>query len=91
MIADEIGFTKAAIYYNFPTREQLLLAVMDPIFHQIQHAVENAESQRTPAKQKEALLQGYASVVAKNRTLAAVMVFDPSVHQILQEQSDWVI
>src|SRR5215211_3651778 len=78
MIADELGFTKAAIYYHFRTREQLLVAVMDPIFHQIRDAVESAETQRTARAQKEALLHGYATVVAKNRSLAAVMVFDPS-------------
>lgn len=89
MIADEIGFTKAAIYYHFRTREQLLVELMDPIFHQIRRAVEAAESQRTAPKQKEALLHGYATVVSRNRTLAAVMVFDPSVHRILQEQPDW--
>jgi AcrR family transcriptional regulator len=89
MIADELGFTKAAIYYHFRAREQLLVALMDPILHQIRHAVETAERQPTERTRKEALLQGYASVVAKNRTLAAVMVFDPSVHQILQAQPDW--
>ena len=32
MIADEMGFTKAAIYYHFRTREELLDAVVEPIF-----------------------------------------------------------
>ena len=31
MIADELGFTKAAIYHHFRTREQLLTAVLEPI------------------------------------------------------------
>lgn len=30
MIADELGFTKAAIYHHFRTREQLLDAVVSP-------------------------------------------------------------
>jgi Bacterial regulatory proteins, tetR family len=30
MIADDIGFTKAAIYHHFPIREQTLLAVLEP-------------------------------------------------------------
>src|SRR5690349_24153257 len=34
MIADELGFTKAAIYYHFRTREQLLTAALDPILEQ---------------------------------------------------------
>ena len=35
MIADEMGFTKAAIYYHFRTREELLAAVVEPIFDQL--------------------------------------------------------
>jgi AcrR family transcriptional regulator len=89
MIADELGITKAAIYYHFRTRDQLLVALMEPLLHQIRRVVEIAESQRTPRTQMDAMVQGFAGVVAKNRTLAAVMVFDPSVHQILQLQPDW--
>ncbi len=89
MIADELGFTKAAIYYHFRTRDQLLVAVMDPMLHQIRGVVEMAESQRTPRAQMNAMVEGFAGVVARNRALAAVMVFDPGVHRVLQLQPDW--
>ena len=45
MIADELGFTKAAIYYHFRARDQLLIALMEPLLQQIRHVVETAESQ----------------------------------------------
>jgi AcrR family transcriptional regulator len=89
MIADELGFTKAAIYYHFRTRDQLLVAVMEPMLRQIQQVVAMAESQRTPRAQMDAMVDGFAEVVAKNRSLAAVMVFDPGVHRVLQSQPDW--
>jgi AcrR family transcriptional regulator len=89
MIADELGFTKAAIYYHFRTRDQLLVAVMEPVLHQIRRVVEMAESQRTPRTQMETMVEGFAGVVARNRSLAAVMVFDPGVHRVLQLQPDW--
>jgi AcrR family transcriptional regulator len=89
MIADELGFTKAAIYHHFRTRDQLLVAVMEPMLHQIRRVVEVAESQRTPRTQMNAMVEGFAGVVATNRSLAAVMVFDPDVHRILQLQPDW--
>lgn len=89
MIADELGFTKAAIYYHFRTRDQLLIALMEPMLHQIRTVVEAAEGQRTARTQMDAMVQGFASVVAKNRSLAAIMVFDPSVHRVLQLQPDW--
>lgn len=89
MIADELGFTKAAIYYHFRTRDQLLVALMAPMLRQISQVVEMAEGQRTPRVQIDTLVQGFARVVARNRQLAAVMVFDPDVHRILQLQPDW--
>jgi AcrR family transcriptional regulator len=89
MIADELGFTKAAIYYHFRTRDQLLVTLMEPILHQIRQVVEKAESQSTPRTQMDAMVAGFAGVVAKNRSLAAVMVFDPDVHRVLQLQPDW--
>jgi AcrR family transcriptional regulator len=89
MIADELGFSKAAIYYHFRTRDQLLVAVMEPILHQIRQVVQTAESQRTPRTQMDAMVHGFAEVVAKNRSLAAVMVFVPGVHRVLQLQPDW--
>jgi AcrR family transcriptional regulator len=89
MIADEFGFTKAAIYYHFRTRDQLLIALMEPLAHEIRQVVETAESQRTPRTQMDAMVCGFAGVVARNRSLAAVMVFDPSVHRVLQLQPEW--
>jgi AcrR family transcriptional regulator len=89
MIADELGFSKAAIYHHFRTRDQLLVAVMEPMLHQIRRVVEVAESQRTPRTQMSVMVEGFAGVVATNRSLAAVMVFDPGVHRILQLQPDW--
>ena len=89
MIADELGFTKAAIYYHFRTRDQLLITLMEPILHQIRQVVETAEAQRTPRMQMDAMVQGFARLVARNRSLAAVMVFDPGVHAVLQSQPDW--
>jgi AcrR family transcriptional regulator len=89
MIADELGFTKAAIYYHFRTRDELLIALMEPFLQQIRHVVETAESQSTPRTQIEAMVRGFAAVVARNRAVAAVMVFDPGVHRVLQSQAEW--
>ena len=89
MIADELGFTKAAIYYHFRTRDQLLIALLEPLLHKIRQVVETAERQRTARTRTEAMVRGYAEVVAGNRSLAAVMVFDPSVHRVLRVQSEW--
>jgi AcrR family transcriptional regulator len=89
MIADELDLTKAAIYYHFRTREQLLIALMEPILTDIGAVVEVAERRRGAPARAEAMLTGYADIVARNRALAAVTTFDPSARAVLRNQPEW--
>lgn len=89
MIADELGFTKAAIYHHFRTREQLLAAVLEPMFAQLGAIVDAAEAQRGTRTRAEHMLSGYADLAVRNRGLAAVLAADPSVATALQQQPDW--
>jgi AcrR family transcriptional regulator len=89
MIAGELGFTKAAIYYHFRTREQLLIALMQPILTEIGAVVEKAERQRSARVRTETMLTGYADIVARNRALAGVTTFDPSARSVLRNQPEW--
>jgi AcrR family transcriptional regulator len=89
MIADELGFTKAAIYYHFRTREQLLAAVVEPILAQLLAVVEAAEKKRTPNARAEHMLTGYAALAVRNRALVSVLGGDPSVHDALRARRDW--
>jgi AcrR family transcriptional regulator len=89
MIADELGLTKAAIYYHFRTREQLLIALMEPILNEIAAVVNAAGRKRGARARAEAMLDGYADIVTRNRALAAVTTFDPSVRAVLRNQPEW--
>ncbi|WP_040701799.1 TetR/AcrR family transcriptional regulator [Nocardia vinacea] len=89
MIADELGFTKAAIYYHFRTREQLLLAVLQPLLQQLRSVIETAEQQRTARTRAESMLNGYAELAAASRSIAAVVTTDPSVIRVVRQQPDW--
>jgi AcrR family transcriptional regulator len=89
MIADELDLTKAAIYYHFRTREQLLIALMEPILTEIGAVVEAAERRRGTRARADAMLTGYADIVTRNRALAAVTTFDPSARAVLRNQPEW--
>jgi AcrR family transcriptional regulator len=89
MIADELDITKAAIYYHFRNRDELLVALMEPMLRQSLEVVDMAERQPTPRTQMEAMVCGYAQIVTKNRSLAAVVIFDSTVRRILQTQPAW--
>ena len=89
MIADDLNLTKAAIYYHFRTRDQLLIALMEPILTELGAVVENAERQRNTRARAEVMVDGYADIVTRNRALAAVTTFDPSVRCVLRNQPEW--
>jgi AcrR family transcriptional regulator len=89
MIADEMGFTKAAIYYHFRTREELLAAVVEPIFEQLSDVITTAEAQRTASARADHMLRGYAELAVANRALVSVLACDPSVTTLLREQPHW--
>jgi AcrR family transcriptional regulator len=89
MIADELGFTKAAIYHHFRTREQLLTAVLEPMLDELRSVVESAESRRTARARAEHMLSGYAALAVRNRGLVSVLAADPSVVVALHQRPDW--
>ncbi len=89
MIADELGFTKAAIYHHFRTREQLLTAVLEPIIDKLAAVVDDAERQRGVHARAERMLSGYARLAVENPMLVAVLASDPSVHTVLKSNREW--
>jgi AcrR family transcriptional regulator len=89
MIADELGFTKAAIYYHFRTREQLLAAVLEPMLDELLAIVHEAETRRSAHTRAEYMLSGYAGLAVRNRGLVAVLAADPSAATVLQARPEW--
>ena len=89
MIADELGFTKAAIYHHFRTREQLLAAVLEPMLDELRAVVEEAETRRSAHARAEHMMSGYAALAVRNRGLVAVLAADPSVATALQARPEW--
>ena len=89
MIADEMGFTKAAIYYHFRTREELLAAVVEPIFEQLSRVIAEAEAHRSANARADHMLCGYAELAVANRALVSVLACDPSVTTLLRDQPHW--
>ncbi|OHV30902.1 MULTISPECIES: TetR/AcrR family transcriptional regulator [Pseudofrankia] len=86
MIADELDITKAAVYHHFHTREELLLAAVEPVLEPLRTIVETAETQRTPQARAEYMLVGYANLAVRNRALLSVLAADPGVTDVMLTQ-----
>jgi len=90
MIADVLGVTKAAVYHQFQSKEEIVLAVVAPAVDSVARIADLAEARRSPASRREAALSGLVDLVVKNRRLAAVLRADPTVGQLIREYPDMV-
>ncbi|MET0701272.1 MAG: helix-turn-helix domain-containing protein [Mycobacterium sp.] len=88
MIADELGFTKAAIYHHFRTREQLLDAVVEPILERLREIIGAAEKLRGAHARADHMLNGFAELAVDNRVVA-VLSADPAVGEMLRTRRVW--
>ncbi|HET9690468.1 MAG TPA: helix-turn-helix domain-containing protein [Acidimicrobiales bacterium] len=77
-ISERLGFTKAALYYHFRTKDDLLEALLAPAVGRLTTLVQAPPRTTGPAARR-ALLAGYIAVVADNVPLMRVMATDPSV------------
>lgn len=74
-IADELGFTKAALYYHYRSKEDLLAAVLEPLLADLEALVaEPAGTDRRLAR--EHFLAGYLEVLLRHRPLLRYLVND---------------
>jgi AcrR family transcriptional regulator len=80
-LADEVGLTKAAVYYHFKTKAELLQAGAEPAFAAISALLEQAATRRNRAERIEVVVDGLLDVVIPDRQMLAVMNRDPAARR----------
>ena len=83
MIAEALGVTKAAVYYQFHSKEAIVLAVLEPAVRQLAEAVERAEAQGTRTAQVDTALAGLVDLAVDQSSLVAVLQKDPVVEHVV--------
>ncbi len=84
MIADRLGVVKAAVYHQFHTKEEIVLALLQKPFARLESLVAEAEARGTRDSQLEVLLPGLVDVVLENPEAVALIQGDPSVARLVQ-------
>ncbi|OHV45700.1 TetR family transcriptional regulator [Parafrankia soli] len=85
MIADELGVTKAAVYFQFNAKEDLLRAMVAPTLEDLRRVAEAAEARHRPTDQVATALAGMVDMIIKNSRLNAVVLADPAVSRLARE------
>ena len=84
-IAERLGVTKAALYYYFRTKDDLLSAIVGPATAELEALIERAVTERAvtdaSSDARDNLLLSYVDLVARHAELIRVLANDPAVKE----------
>ena len=81
-IADRLGVTKAAVYHQFASKDEIVLAVAEPVIERLRLIADAAEE--LPEAQARVLtIAGLVDLALDQQGTAAVLRRDPTMAQIL--------
>jgi AcrR family transcriptional regulator len=84
MIADRLGVTKAAVYYQFHSKDDIALAVVQPVFDDIEHLLRIAETLPAAETRRSVAMSGLVELIIRHRRVSGVFYGDPTVHRLLE-------
>ena len=85
MIADAVGITKAAIYHQFRTKDNIVLAVTERELFRLAPALDAAEAHADELAARDELLVRMIEMAVRDRRLVRTLQFDPVVVRLLAE------
>ena len=83
MIADAVGVTKASIYYQFKTKDEIVLAVAEADLAGLEAAIDAAEAQTDPAEARDVLLVRLVDLAVDHRHMVGLIQNDPVMVRLL--------
>jgi len=85
MIATSVGITKAAIYHQFRTKEDIVIAVTERELSRLVPALERAEMLDDVPQARHELLIEVITMAVRDRRLVRTLQFDPIVVRLLAQ------
>lgn len=87
MIADRIGVTKAAVYHQFPSKDEIVLGVLGPGLETLQRSVEEAERLETPEARRASMLAALVDLAVSHRRIATILNADPAAGRLVRSHA----
>jgi AcrR family transcriptional regulator len=85
MIADAIGVTKGAIYHQFKTKDEIIIAVAEMELARLEDALEAAEALESRIEGRQLLLDRVIDHAVEHRRAANTLQFDPVIVRLLSD------
>ena len=85
MIADAVGVTKGAIYHQFKSKDEIIIAVAEMELSRLEDALEAAEALDCRIEARELLLNMVIDHAVEHRRAANTLQFDPVLVRLLSD------
>jgi AcrR family transcriptional regulator len=79
MIADKIGVTKAAVYHQFNTKNEIVLAAAGAELANLEAAIEAAEAEPNRAQARGVLVARIVDIAVERRRMESSLLADPVI------------
>jgi len=79
MIADAIGVTKAAVYHQFKTKEEIVMAAAEAELARVEEYVDAAEAEPSAAEARDLLLARIVDLAVERRRMESTLLGDPVI------------
>lgn len=82
MIATELGLTKAAIYHQYRTKHDVVVAVANSELTRLIHVIDAAEAEPDADRARDSLVAGMVDLVIERGRRVSTLLSDPVIGQI---------
>jgi AcrR family transcriptional regulator len=83
MIADAVGVTKAAIYHQFKTKDEIVVASVEVELAKLEVVLDAAEAAGNDARSRELVLAQVIDLAVERRRMVSAVQHDPVVVRLL--------
>ena len=89
MIADTIGVTKAAVYHQYNTKDEIVLAAAEAELARLKVVVDAAEAEHSRTRARETLVTGIVNLAVAHRHTASTILNDPVIVHFFAEHESF--
>ncbi|MGV9797237.1 TetR/AcrR family transcriptional regulator [Mycobacterium sp. NPDC003449] len=89
MIADRVGVSKPAVYYQFQSKEDIVLEVLRPTIEDMARVVRIAEALPDREARQAVAISGMVEMAIRHRRLAVLFHGDPAIDQIVLAEPEY--
>ncbi len=89
MIADAIGVSKAAVYHQYNTKDEIVLAAAEAELARVEEVVRAAEAEKSRARARKTLVTGMVDLAVVHRRTASTILNDPVIVRFFAEHESF--